>query len=57
MNHNPRCLYDNGFIDFLNESDVSILGYLSDNYHGEVKTTSREAWKDEINIMQLRFAG
>lgn len=52
MNHNPRCLYHNSFIDFLSESDMSILGYLSDNYHGEVKTTSREAWKDEIAIMQ-----
>ena len=52
MNNNPRCLYDNSLIDFLSETDVSILGKLCDNYHGDAKTTTRDAWKGEISIMQ-----
>ena len=52
MNNNPRCLYNNRFPGFLNESQASILGTLIDNYHGEAKTTTIEAWKGEIFIMQ-----
>ena len=52
MSANPRCLYDNNFIDFLNEADTSILGILSDRYHGDARTTTRDAWKGEISIMQ-----
>ncbi|MBQ6431210.1 MAG: DUF2075 domain-containing protein [Oscillospiraceae bacterium] len=52
MRNNPRCLYDNNFIGFLNESDVSILGKLCDRYHGDAKTTTREASKGEISVMK-----
>ena len=52
MRANPRCLYDNNFIGFLNETDVSILGKLCDRYHGDAKTTTREAWKGEISVMK-----
>ncbi len=52
MNNNPRCLYNNDFIGFIAESEVSIFGKLCDNYHGEALTTTREAWKGEIVIMQ-----
>ena len=31
---------------------MSILGMLNDNYHGDALTTTREAWKGEIRIMQ-----
>lgn len=52
MKNNPRCLYDNNFIGFLTETDVSILGKLCDRYHGDAKTTTREAWKGEISVMK-----
>ncbi len=51
-NTNPRCLYNNSFARFLSESKKSILGTLFDNYHGEAKTTTIEAWKGEIAVMQ-----
>lgn len=52
MRDNPRCLYGNNFIGFLTETDVSILGKLCDRYHGDAKTTTREAWKGEISVMK-----
>ena len=52
MNNNPRCLYYDSFINFVNENEMSILGMLNDNYHGDALTTTREAWKGEIRIMQ-----
>ncbi|MCR5234093.1 MAG: DUF2075 domain-containing protein [Lachnospiraceae bacterium] len=52
MSKNTRCLYDNSFIGFLNESDDSIFGKLCDDYHGDTRTTTREAWKAEITIMK-----
>lgn len=52
MSQNPRCLYNNSFAAFLRDSAMSILGALCNNYHGEVRTTTREAWKAEIDIMQ-----
>lgn len=52
MRNNPRCLYDNNLIGFLNEAEVSILGKLCDRYHGDAKTTTREAWKGEISVMK-----
>ena len=51
-NINPRCLYNNSFAGFMSEKDISILGTLIDNYHGEAKTTTIEAWKGEIAVMQ-----
>ncbi len=51
-NNNSRCLYDNNFMDFIREDDTSILGKLCDNYHGDAKTTTREAWKGEISVMK-----
>ena len=52
VNNNPRCLYDNNFIDFIEEDKTSILGKLCDRYHGDAKTTTRDAWKGEIAVMQ-----
>ncbi len=51
-NNNPRCLYDNIFIDFIQENETSILGKLCDRYHGDAKTTTRDAWKGKIAVMQ-----
>ena len=52
MRSNPRCLYESTFESFSRESDLSILGNLCDNYHGDARTTTRDAWKAEITIMQ-----
>ena len=52
MKSSPRCLYNNSFSNFLCENDTSILGTLCDNYHGDAKTTTRDAWKGEITVMQ-----
>lgn len=52
MSNNPRCLYNNSITGFLGDSDLSILGELCDHYNGVVLTTTREAWKGEIDIMK-----
>ena len=52
MPDNPRCLYENSFASFLLDAERSVLGALCDNYHGDALTTTREAWKAEISIMQ-----
>lgn len=52
MNKSPRCLYENGFDDFINEPNTSVFGEICDNYHGDDKTATRDAWKGEISIMQ-----
>ena len=52
MNDNSRCLYMNSFADFLSETERFVLGTLNDRYHGDTHTTTREAWKTEISIMQ-----
>ncbi len=52
MNENPRCLYYNSFTGFLGETEMAVLGSIVDHYHGEARTTTLEAWKGEIAIMQ-----
>jgi len=52
IKHNPRCLYDNSFSDFISDPDMSILGVLCEGYHGVSLTMAREAWKSEIDIMK-----
>lgn len=47
-----RCLYSSDFKSFINSSKEHILGLLCDNYHGEALTSTMEAWKAEISIMQ-----
>lgn len=56
MKENPRCLYNNSFSAFLCDAKTSVLGTLINNYHGEVRTTSTEAWQGEISIMQETLA-
>ena len=47
-----RCLYSATFKEFL-ETDFHIIrDIFHDNYHGETLTTSDEAWRDEIVLMQ-----
>lgn len=52
MSKNPRCLYHSDFLTFLSQSTDSVFGMLCDNYHGDALTTTREAWKREIEIMK-----
>lgn len=52
MNKNPRCLYHSDFLSFLSQSTDSVFGMLCDSYHGDALTTTREAWKREIEIMK-----
>ena len=52
MAGNPRCLYFSRFEDFLKETEMSVLGVLCDHYHGDARTTTRDAWKGEIRIMR-----
>lgn len=47
-----RCLYTNSFEEFVKADGSSVLGLLCERYHGEALTTTREAWKAEISIMQ-----
>ena len=52
MRNNIRCLYSNNIAGFLSDDDTSILGTLCDYYHGDMRTTTREAWKEEICIIR-----
>ena len=47
-----RCLYNSDFATFLYTDSDSIYRILDDNYHGDALTTTRDAWKAEIEIMK-----
>ena len=47
-----RCLYNSDFATFLYTDPDSIYRILDDNYHGDALTTTRDAWKAEIEIMK-----
>ena len=50
-----RCLYNSDFASFLYTDSASIYRILDDNYHGEALTTTRDAWKAEIEIMKTNW--
>lgn len=52
MNQHTRCLYNCNIDTFLETDKNTIFGVLCDHYHGDVPTTSREAWMAEIEILQ-----
>ena len=52
MKESSRCLYNSDFSTFLEMSNASIYSAIDDRYHGEALTTTREAWKAEIDIMK-----
>ena len=52
-----RCLYNSDFAAFLYTDSASIYRILDDNYHGEALTTTRDAWKAEIEIMKNVVSG
>lgn len=47
-----RCLYKADFKSFIEADRLHILGCIVDAYHGNVQTTSEEAWIGEINLLQ-----
>lgn len=47
-----RCLYNSDLATFLYTDSASIYRILDDNYHGEALTTTRDAWKAEIDMMK-----
>lgn len=52
MSKGPHDLYNASFQEFLNADPESVFGALCAAYHGEMPTTSREAWQAEIVIMR-----
>ena len=52
MSTNNRCLYSDTFKSFCDKDDDFVFGKLCDRYHGDVYTSSRDAWKYEISIMK-----
>ena len=51
-----RCLYIATIKEFLEEKPLAVLGALHNNYHGDALTTTDEAWKGEIDILQQVLA-
>lgn len=52
MSKSSRCLYESSIRSFLDREQEALLGILCDNYHGDALTTTREAWKGEIRLLQ-----
>lgn len=47
-----RCLYNNSITGFLTEAENAILGDICQSYHGNVQSTTRDAWCGEITLMR-----
>lgn len=56
MRKSPRCLFNTDIKTFLDMDKDAIFGLLNQNSHGDIQTTSREAWQQEIEIMQTVLA-
>ena len=52
MAKSTRCLYDSSLDSFLVTDKRIIRDEISDKYHGETLTTTRDAWIGEIEILQ-----
>ncbi|MDD6042158.1 MAG: DUF2075 domain-containing protein [Eubacteriaceae bacterium] len=50
--NNTRCLYESELDTFINRDCESVFGVLCERYHGDALTTTREAWIQEIRILQ-----
>ena len=48
----PRSLYNSPISVFLATEAKSLLGSFGINYHGDILTTTNEAWSEEIGIMK-----
>ena len=47
-----RYLYSDVFSNFLRKDSEAIFAELVDNYHGEIISTTKEAWKSEIALLK-----
>lgn len=47
-----RYLYSDVFSNFLRKDSETIFAELVDNYHGEIISTTKEAWKSEIALLK-----
>lgn len=47
-----KCLYIATFKEFLEQESLAVLGSIHNNFHGNTLTTTDEAWKGEIDILQ-----
>ena len=47
-----RYLYKEKLKAFYNEDNSLILGKLCENYHGNLPTTTKESWQEEIETMK-----
>lgn len=47
-----RCLYKADFKSFIEADPLHVLGCIVDAYHGNLQSTSEEAWIGEINLLQ-----
>lgn len=56
MLKNPRYLYKENINSFLNTKRTEIFGMLCEGYHGNTLTTTREAWSNEIKILQNQLS-
>lgn len=52
MKKSSRCLFESDFKTFIEKEKKMIFGELCDEYHGDALTTTREAWLEEIEILQ-----
>lgn len=52
MVKSSRCLYHSSLAEFSRADETAIFGVLCDNYHGDALTTTREAWRSEVTILQ-----
>lgn len=51
-----RCLYSDGFAQFVKADVNAVVGQLHCNYHGDALTTTNEAWKGEVELLQTVLA-
>lgn len=47
-----RCLYQSDFKTFIETDAYSVLGRIHNSFHGNALTTTDEAWKGEITLLQ-----
>ena len=52
MKESTRCLYNCDINTFISSNKEYLLGVLCDHYHGDALTTTRDAWKGEIEVLQ-----
>ena len=52
MKSSPRCLYGSDIKTFINKEKEYVYGVISGEYHGDEQTTTKDAWKREIEILQ-----